>query len=91
MERSNMTNGVAPTRPTNPWAVSAFVLSLIGWCGLPIPIISGALAFVALHQIERRGEGGRAIAQFARAFAILLTVAILLRGGHTGWLTTAHR
>jgi hypothetical protein len=86
-----MTDGTVPTRQTNPWAVAAFVLSLFGWCGLPIPIISGMLAFVALHQIEQRGEGGRAIAQFARAFAILVTAAIVLRGGHTGWLTIAHR
>jgi hypothetical protein len=86
-----MTDGTMSTRQTNPWAVAAFVLSLFGWCGLPIPIISGMLAFVALHQIEQRGEGGRAIAQFARAFAILVTAAIVLRGGHTGWLTIAHR
>ena len=86
-----MTNRAVNTRPTNPWAVAAFVLSLFGWCGLPIPIISGVLAFIALHQIEQRGEGGRAIAQFATAFAIPATAAIVLRGGHTGWLTIAHR
>jgi hypothetical protein len=39
--------------------------------------------------MEQRGESGRALAQFARAFAILVTVAIALRGGHTDWLTMA--
>lgn len=79
-----------PARPTKPWAVAAFIFSLFGWLGLPIPIMSGILAFVALRQIEQRGEGGRAIAQFARAFAIPLTGVILLRAGHTDWLTNAH-
>jgi hypothetical protein len=74
-------------RPINPWAVAAFVLSLISWCGLPIPIISGVLASVALRDIKQRGESGRAMAQFARALAILLTVGIVARGGHTDWLT----
>jgi hypothetical protein len=76
-----------PARPANPWAVAAFALSLVSWCGLPIPIMSGVLASVALREIEKRSESGRAMAQFARAFAILVTTAILLRGGHTGWLT----
>lgn len=39
--------------------------------------------------MEQRGESGRALAQFARAFASLVTVAIALRGGHTDWLTLA--
>ncbi len=72
-----------PARPANPWAVAAFALSLVSWCGLPIPSMSGVLASVALREIEQRGESGRAMAQFA----ILVTTAILLRGGHTGWLT----
>ncbi len=80
----------APARPTNPWAVAAFALSLVSWCGLPIPIVSGLLASVALREIGQRGEGGRAIAQFARAFAILVTAAIVVRGGHTDWLTKAY-
>ncbi len=78
-----------PARPVNPWAISAFVLSLVSWRGLPIPIMSGILAFIALREIEPRGESGRAMAQFARAFAILVTTAILLRGGHPDWLTKA--
>jgi hypothetical protein len=76
-------------RPKNPWAVAAFVLSLVGWIGLPVPVISIGLACFALHEMERRGESGRAMAQFARAFAILVSVAIALRGGHTDWLTMA--
>lgn len=78
-------------RPVNPWAVASFVLSLVSWCGLPIPIISGVLAFVALREMDQRGESGRAMAQFARALSILVTAAILVRGGHTNWLTTAYR
>ncbi|OBG62519.1 MULTISPECIES: DUF4190 domain-containing protein [unclassified Mycobacterium] len=80
----------APARPVNPWAITAFALSLISWCGLPIPILSGVLACVALRDMERRGEAGRAMAQFARAFAILVTVAIAVRGGHNDWLTKAY-
>ncbi|OJZ68014.1 hypothetical protein BRW65_25620 [Mycobacterium paraffinicum] len=79
-----------PARPTNPWAIAAFALSLVSWCGLPIPILSGVLAFVALRDMEQRGEGGRAMAQFARAFAILVTVAIAVRGGHNDWLTNPY-
>lgn len=80
----------APARPINPWAIAAFALSLVSWCGMPIPILSGGLAFVALHDMEQRGEGGRAMAQFARAFAILVTAAIAVRGGHNDWLTRAY-
>jgi hypothetical protein len=78
-------------RPMNPWAVAAFALSLVSWIGIPIPIISIGLACIGLREMEQRGESGRAIAQFARAFAILVTVAIALRGGHTDWLTMARR
>lgn len=74
-------------RPKNPWAVAAFVLSLVSWIGFPIPVISIGLACIALREMEQRGESGRAMAQFARAFAILASVAIAVRGGHTDWLT----
>lgn len=73
-------------RPQNPWALAAFALSLVSWIGLPIPIISIGLACVGLREMEQRGESGRALAQFARAFSALVTVAIALRGGHTDWL-----
>jgi hypothetical protein len=76
--------------PVNPWAMAAFALSVVSWCGLPIPILSGVLASVALRDMELRGEGGRAMAQFARAFAILVTLAIVVRGGHNDWLTQAY-
>ncbi|HTX97057.1 MAG TPA: hypothetical protein VME67_20760 [Mycobacterium sp.] len=56
---------------------------------MPIPILSGILASIALRDMQERGESGRAMAQFARAFAILVTVAIVARGGHTDWLTAA--
>lgn len=80
----------APARPMNPWAIASFALSLVSWCGLPIPVLSGVLASVALRDMERRGEGGRAMAQFARAFAILVTAALAVRGGHHDWLSRAH-
>ncbi|OBJ13038.1 DUF4190 domain-containing protein [Mycobacterium colombiense] len=76
-------------RPKNPWAVAAFALSLVSWIGFPIPIISIGLACLGLREMEQRGESGRALAQFARAFAILVTVAIAVRCGHTDWLTMA--
>lgn len=76
-------------RPKNPWAVAAFALSLVSWIGFPIPIISIGLACIGLREMKQRGESGRALAQFARAFAILVTVAIAVRGGHTDWLTMA--
>jgi hypothetical protein len=75
--------------PKNPWAVAAFALSLVSWIGFPIPIISIGLACIGLREMKQRGESGRAMAQFARAFAILVTVAIALRGGHTDWLAMA--
>ena len=78
-------------RPKNPWAAAAFALSLVSWIGFPIPIISIGLACIGLREMEQRGESGRAMAQFARAFAILVTVAIALRGGHTDWLAMARR
>lgn len=73
-------------RPKNPWAVAAFVLSLVSWVGFPVPVISIGLACLALREMEHRGESGRAMAQFARAFAILVSAAIAVRGGHTDWL-----
>ncbi|MEE3750312.1 DUF4190 domain-containing protein [Mycobacterium intracellulare] len=81
----------ASERPINPWAVAAFVLSLVSWIGFPTPVISIGLACIALREMEQRGESGRAMAQFARAFAILVSVAIALRGGHTDWLTMVRR
>lgn len=81
--------GSASERPKNPWAVAAFALSLVSWIGLPIPIISMGLACIALREIGQRGESGCAMAQFARAFAILVIVAIAVRGGHTDWLAMA--
>jgi hypothetical protein len=75
------------TNPINPWAAAAFVLSLVSWVGFPVPVISIGLATIALREMDQRGESGRAIAQFARAFAVLVSVAILLRGGHNHWLT----
>lgn len=84
------TQPAAPARPVNPWAIASFALSLVSWCGLPIPVLSGVLASVALRDMQRRGEGGRAMAQFARAFAILLTAALVVRGGHPDWLTRAY-
>jgi hypothetical protein len=78
-------------RPTNPWAIAAFVLSLFGWLGVLIPIISGILAFAALRDIEHRGEGGRTLAQFARALAVIFAVVMLLRWAHIDWTTIAHR
>lgn len=80
----------APTRQRNPWAIAAFALSLVCWVGLPIPLLSAALAWIALRDMQRRGESGRAMAQFARAFAVLVTVAIVMRGGHTDWLRMLH-
>lgn len=77
----------ASQRPKNPWAIAGFALSLVAWLGFPIPVIAIVLACIALREIQTRGESGRAMAQFARAFAILVTVAIALRGGHTDWLT----
>jgi hypothetical protein len=75
------------SNPINPWAAAAFVLSLVSWVGFPVPIISIGLATLALAEMDKRGESGRTIAHFARAFALLVTVALLLRGGHTDWLT----
>lgn len=76
-------------RPKNPWAVAAFALSLVSWVGFPIPVISIGLACQGLREMEQRGESGRALAQFARASAILVTAAIAVRGGHTDWLSMA--
>lgn len=73
-------------RPKNPWAVAAFVLSLVSWVGFPVPVISIGLACLALREMEQRDESGRAMAQFARTFAILVSAAIAVRGGHTDWL-----
>lgn len=81
--------GTVSERPKNPWAVAAFALSLVSWIGFPIPVISIGLACIGLREMERRGESGRAMAQFARAFAVLVTIAIALRGGHTDWLALA--
>lgn len=80
----------AATGQKNPWAIAAFVLSLVCWVGMPIPLLSAALACIALRDMERRGESGRAMAQFARAFAVLVTLAIVVRGGHTDWLRMIH-
>jgi hypothetical protein len=75
-------NQHVPTRPTNVWAVAAFVVSLFGWYASPI--LSGVFAYVALHQIKQRGDGGRALALLAPAFAIFLTAVhvVLVLSGH---------
>jgi hypothetical protein len=77
----------ANTRPINPWAVSAFVLSLFAWQGFVIALIAATLARIALKQIKQRGEGGRPMAQFARAFAILLMIVMLTIGDYPDWFT----
>lgn len=73
-------------RPINSWAVAGFVLSLFGWISPTIAIISGILAIIALNQINQHGERGRAMAEFARAFTIILLIVMLLRGGHSDWM-----
>lgn len=40
--------------------------------------------------MERRDDGGRAMADFAMAFAILVNVAIAVGGGHNERLTKAY-
>ena len=83
MERTTLiSNQHVPTRPTNVWAIAAFVVSLFGWYASPI--LSGIFAYVALHQIKQRGERGRALALFAPAFAIFLTTMhiVLVLSGH---------
>jgi uncharacterized Tic20 family protein len=77
-------------RPTNPWAIAAFVLSLFGWVGIVTSIISGILAVAALRDIARRDEGGRALAQFALALATLLTVVVSLHAAHVHLTTIAN-
>jgi hypothetical protein len=85
--RTNGTNEMTSnqhvlTRPTNVWAVAAFVVSLFGWYASPI--LSGIFACVALHQIQQRGERGRTLALFAPAFAFFLTAVhiVLVLSGH---------
>jgi hypothetical protein len=75
----------ANTRPINPWAVSAFVLSLFAWQGFVIAFISASLARIALKQIKERGEGGRPMAQFARALGILFMIVMLTGGDYPAW------
>lgn len=79
---------VAPMRSTNGFAVTAFVLSLVGWTVgllfpiLIVPVVVLAIVFglVALRQIKRRNENGRAMAiasLWLTAVQILLCVAII--------------
>jgi uncharacterized Tic20 family protein len=75
-------SAATPSHMTNPWAISAFILSLFGWLGVTTSIVSGILAYAALRDIKHRGEGGRALAQCALALAALLTIVVLLRGAH---------
>ncbi len=75
------------SNPINPWAAASFALSLVCWVGFPVPIISIGLATLALREMDQRGESGRIIAHFARGFALLVTVALLMRGGHGDWMT----
>jgi hypothetical protein len=80
------TASAIPARQTNSWAVAAFVLSMFACQGLFIAITSLVLASIALDEINRRGEGGRAIAQFARAFAILMIIVMVVCGGPSVWM-----
>ena len=63
-------------RQTNSWAIAAFVLSLFAWQDLFAAIITLVFAIIALDEINRRGQAGRAMAQFARAFAILMIIVL---------------
>jgi hypothetical protein len=89
-EQTTMTNQhtvtAIPVRTTNSWAVAAFVLSLFAWQGLVIAITSLIFAIIALDEINQRREGGRAIAQFARAFAILMIITLTVCAGSPVWM-----
>jgi hypothetical protein len=78
---------------TNGFAIAAFVLSLMGMYASPL--LSGALALVAMLQVKRRGHQGFGLAIAALAVSAAVTalhVAIWIECGHANFelLTTAH-
>ena len=78
---------------TNGIAIAAFVLSLMGMYASPL--LSGALAIIALFQVRRRDQNGFGLALAAIAVSAAVTalhVVIWIHCGHANFelLTTSH-
>lgn len=78
---------------TNGIAIAAFVLSLMGMYASPL--LSGALALVALYQVRRREQNGFGLAIAALAVSLAVTalhVSMWIHCGHANFelLTTSH-
>jgi hypothetical protein len=83
----------APSVPTNPLAIAAFVLSLMGMYGSPL--LSTTLAVVGLYQVKRRGQNGFGLAIAALAVSAAMTalhVAMWVKYVHANFelFATAH-
>jgi hypothetical protein len=78
---------------TNGIAIAAFVLSLMGMYASPL--LSAALAIIALFQVRRRDQNGFGLAIAAIAVSAAVTalhVAVWIHCGHANFelLTTSH-
>lgn len=78
---------------TNGIAIAAFVLSLMGMYASPL--LSAALAIIALFQVRRRDQNGFGLAIAAIAVSAAVTglhVAMWIHCGHANFemLTTSH-
>ena len=81
------------TTNTNGIAIAAFVLSLMGMYASPL--LSGALAIIALVQVRRRDQDGFGLALAAIAVSAAVTalhIAMWIHCGHANFelLTTSH-
>jgi hypothetical protein len=83
----------APSVQTNPLAIAAFVLSLMGMYGSPL--LSTILAVVGLYQVKHRQQNGSGLAIAALAVSAAMTalhVAMWVKYGHANFelFATAH-
>ena len=82
-----------PSAQTNPLAIAAFVLSLMGMYGSPL--LSAILAVVGLYQVKRRGQNGFGLAIAALAVSAAMTalhMVMWVKYGHPNFelFATAH-
>jgi Domain of unknown function (DUF4190) len=93
MTSNQVVTQTASTAQTNPLAIAAFVLSLMGLYGSPL--LTTILAVVALSQVKRRGQNGFGLAVAALAVSAAMTalhVAMWVKYGQPNFelLSTAH-
>lgn len=77
-------SGYPPPAKTNPLAITALVLSVIGIVVAPLSLVGIVVGLIALNQVKRTGEAGQglaiagiAVGTAALVLGVLMTLAVL--------------